>query len=836
MNGQENAQVAVSAAAPPGGGVRLDLSITGMSCAACASRVEKGLSSLPGVSRASVNFGTERATIEYDPERLSIADLIRRVEGIGYGVASAKAVIPIQGMSCASCVSKVERALQEVPGVLSANVNLGTERAAVDYLPGLVSVSALREAIASAGYRAIETPEGELADREDETRKREIRILQWKLALSAVLTGSILWGSMEGLSALAPPWLRNFYILWALTTPVQFYGGWQFYQGAWAAARHKATDMNTLIALGTSAAYLYSVGATLVPEFFRRSGVEPRVYFETAAVIITLILMGRLLEALAKRRTSQAIKKLLGLRPKTARVVRDGTGRDIPVDEVRVGDLVVVRPGEKVPVDGVVREGWSSLDESMLTGESLPVEKVPGDEVIGGTLNKMGSFTFEARKVGKETALAQIIRLVEEAQGNKAPIQRLADKIASVFVPVVIGIAVATFLLWMRFGTEAAFNFALLNFVAVLIIACPCALGLATPTAILVGTGRGSENGILFKGGESLETASRVQTVIFDKTGTLTQGQPQVTDLVTANGFTADEVLRLAGSAERGSEHPLGEAILQKARERGVSLTDPADFLAVPGRGVRARVEGRSVLLGNARLMEEEGVDISGLSHSVEIQTEKGRTPMFLAVDGVLAGFFAVADTLKATAAAAVRELHRMGLEVVMITGDHRRTAQAIGEEAGIDQVLAEVLPEDKAREVMKLQGEGRKVAMVGDGINDAPALAQADIGIAIGTGTDVAIEASDITLMTGDPMGVVNAIRLSHRTLRTIKQNLFWAFAYNSAGIPIAAGVLYPFSGVLLNPMFASLAMAFSSVSVLLNSLRLRRFRPAALEASTDS
>ncbi len=802
-----------------------------MSCAACASRVESGLSTLPGVSQASVNFGTERATVQFDPQRVSATELIQRVEERGYGVATSNVAIPVQGMECASCVSKIERALKAVPGVLSASVSLGTGRASVDYLPGVASVSDLRTAVESVGYRALEVAEEELVDREEEARKREIRILRWKFAVSAVLSASVLLGNMEGLSSLAPAWLRNFYVLWILTTPIQFFAGWQFYRGAWAAARHKATDMNTLIAVGTSAAYLYSVGATLFPDFFRKGGVEPRVYFDTAAVIITLILMGRMLEAIAKGRTSQAIKKLLGLRAKTARIVRDGSEQDIPVDEIQVGDLVVVRPGEKVPVDGVLREGWSSIDESMLTGESLPVEKGSGDEVIGGTLNKTGRFTFEARKVGKETALAQIVKLVEDAQGSKAPIQRLADKIAGVFVPVVIGIALVTFFVWLGFGPTPAFNFALLNFVAVLIIACPCALGLATPTAIMVGTGRGSESGILIKGGEILEMASKVQTVIFDKTGTLTKGKPEVTDLVTAHGFSAEEVLRLAGSAERGSEHPLGEAIIEKAKEAEVLLTDPETFVAVPGHGVRATVEGRSILLGNAKMMEEEGIDTAGLLHAVEIQTEKGRTPMYLAVDGVLAGLLAVADTLKESAPATVQRLQAMGLEVVMLTGDHHRSAQAIGSEAGIVRILAEVLPEDKTREVMKLQGEGKTVAMVGDGINDAPALAQADIGIAIGTGTDVAIEASDVTLMTGDPMGVVNAIRLSHRTLRTIRQNLFWAFAYNTAGIPIAAGILYPFFGTLLNPMFASLAMAFSSVSVLLNSLRLRRFQPVGLK-----
>ena len=810
--------------APDGAGI--DLPITGMTCASCASRVEKGLSGVPGVSQATVNFGTERATVRFDPGQVTRSDLIQQVEKIGYGIASAQVTLPIQGMTCASCVDKVERGLRAAPGVLSASVNLGTERATVEYILDHAALSDLRTAVESVGYKTLEVPEEEIGDREKEARQREVRLLRLKFTCSAILSAVVMAGSMEWLSGVTPSPLRNFHVLWALTTPILFWAGWQFYRGAWVSARHGSADMNTLIAVGTAAAYLYSVGATLFPDFFRQSGIEPRVYFDTAAVITTLILLGRLLEALAKGRTSEAIKKLMGLRAKTARVIRDGEERDIPVDEVRVGDRVVVRPGEKIPVDGVIREGRSSLDESMLTGESLPVDKGPGDEVIGATLNKTGSFTFEARKVGKETALAQIIKLVEEAQGRKAPIQRVADKIAAVFVPIVIALAGVTFFIWLGFGPTPAFNFALLNFVAVLIIACPCALGLATPTAIMVGTGRGAESGILIKGGESLERARNIQTIVFDKTGTLTRGRPEVTDLAPADGFSADEVLHLAGSAERGSEHPLGEAILRRAREREIPLSDPEDFWAIPGHGIQATVDGRAVLVGSAKFLTESGVDISALLPDAEVQAKRGRTPMFLAVDNAPAGFLAMADTLKETSGEAVKALHALGLEVVMITGDNQRTAETIADEVGIDRVLAEVLPGDKALEVKRLQGEGKVVAMVGDGINDAPALAQADIGIALGTGTDVAMEASDITLISGDLMGVVKAIRLSHRTLRTIKQNLFWAFAYNTAGIPIAAGILYPFFSLLLNPMFASLAMAFSSVSVLSNSLRLRRFQ----------
>jgi len=805
---------------------RIDLPIVGMTCANCAQTIEKSLSELKGVDKTSVNLATSKTTVSYDPRQAKVEDFISAIRKSGYDVGTVTVEIPIQGMDCASCVQKIEKALLAKRGVTQAVVNLATEKTKVEYLPSETDLNEIKKVIESIGYKVLEIPsEEEGKDIERIQRKKEYKKLKKKFLVGLVISVLILLGSSEWIPGV-PEILRNFFVLWVLATPVQFWVGWQFYRGAWGAFIHRNADMNTLIAVGTSAAYFYSVAATLFPTFFTRGGIEPKVYFDTSTVIITLILLGRLLEARAKGQTSEAIRKLIGLQAKTARVVRNGKEIDIPVEEVLVGDLVLVRPGEKIPVDGIIKEGRSAVDESMITGESLPVEKDIGDKVIGATINKTGSFKFEATKVGKDTALAQIIKLVQDAQGSKAPIQRLADVIAGYFVPIVISVAIATFIIWFDFGPDPALTFALLNFVAVMIIACPCALGLATPTAIMVGTGKGAENGILIKGGESLETAHKVNAVVFDKTGTLTKREPEVTDIISANNFTDAEVLKYGASTERGSEHPLAEAVIKKATDQKIELSDPKDFNAVPGYGIEAKIDNKKVLLGNLKLMKDRNLEIANLETKAEELANDGKTPMYIAIEGKVAGIIAVADTLKGNSKKAVEGLHRLGLEVIMLTGDNKRTAQAIAKKVGIDRVLSEVLPQDKVNEIKKLQSEEKVVAMVGDGINDAPALAQADVGIAIGTGTDVAMEASDITLIKGDLQGVVAAIELSKRTIRTIKQNLFWAFFYNTLGIPIAAGILYPFFGILLNPIIASAAMAFSSVSVVSNSLRLRRFK----------
>jgi Cu+-exporting ATPase len=819
------------------GGHRVIIPIRGMSCASCAVNIEKGLSQMEGVADANVNFATEKATVTFDPARVAVGDLTKTVKDLGYEAAVERVTLPVRGMSCASCVEKVQTALKNVPGVVKASVNFATEKATVEYLPAQVTTRDLTKAVHDAGYELLEPTEGEdVVEKERQAREAEVRRLRNKFIVGLILVVPVFLLAnlhMLGLSHLiALKGQTNFLIQLILQTPVQFWVGWQFYRGAWAAARHKTTDMNTLIAVGTSAAYLYSVVATFFPQLFAAKGLAANVYFDTAGAIVVLILLGRLLEARAKGRTSEAIKKLIGLQPKTAIVIRDGAEQAIPVADVQIDDQIMVRPGERIPVDGVVLEGYSAVDESMVTGESIPVEKQAGAEVIGATINKTGSFKFRATKVGKETMLAQIIRMVEEAQGSKPPIARLADIIASYFVPAVIGAAIVTFIIWYFFGPQPALTYAMLNFVAVMIIACPCAMGLATPTSIMVGTGKGAEQGVLIRGGEALETAHKLDAIILDKTGTITKGEPSVTDIIATDGYKAAEMLRLAASAERGSEHPLGEAILRKAKENNVKLEEPKDFSAIPGQGIQAIIGGQKVLLGNMTLMKEKGVPVDKIKGKDTAFSEQGKTPMFMAVDGRPAGIIAVADTLKQDSAVAIDALHRLGLEVVMVTGDNRRTADAIAKQIGIDRVLAEVLPQVKAGEVKKLQAEGKRVGMVGDGINDAPALAQADVGIAIGTGTDVAIESSDITLIGGDLKGVVTAIALSKATIRNIKQNLFWAFAYNTILIPVAAGVLFPFFGILLNPIFAAGAMGLSSVTVVSNALRLRRFKPPAITA----
>jgi Cu+-exporting ATPase len=801
--------------------------VKGMTCVNCAAAIQKDLSKLIGVKNANVNYANEKAVIEFDPAAVGLNNFIAGIQELGYQAITEKVTLPIIDLD-ASRVRELERAVSAIDSVLSARVNAGSETVELEYIPGQIGFRDIRRAIEKAGFRVPEQAEGRSAlDIEKDAREKELSDLRTKLIASAVLAALVMIGSLQDMIPYftVVPRQAMWYILFVLTTPVQFWAGRHFYQNAWASLKHGGTNMNTLVVVGTTAAYGYSTVLTFFPSFLGPHASRGGAYFDTATVIITLILFGKYLEARAKSRAGDAIKKLMGLQPRTARVVREGKEQDIPIEEVESGDLIVVRPGEKIPVDGVLRSGSSSIDESMLTGESLPIDKKSGDPVIGATMNKTGTFTFEATRVGKDTMLAQIIRMVQEAQGSKAPIQRLADYISSIFVPSVIAIGVVTFLLWYLFGPiETRFTFALVNFIAVLIIACPCAMGLATPTAIMVGTGKAAEQGILFKNAESLERAREIDTIVLDKTGTLTRGEPKVIDVITA-GLNERELLFFAGSAEKGSEHPLGEAIVRAAGERGIDFAQVDEFEALPGHGIRATLNNKEVLIGSERLLSERKIDFARFTADIEKLSSRGKTPMLVALDSRAAGVIAVADTLKEHSQEAVQELKTLGLQVVMLTGDNRRTAQSIADELGIDRILAEVLPQDKMDMVKKLQAEGRIVAMVGDGINDAPALTQADVGIAIGTGTDVAIEASDVTLIKDDLRVVATAMRLSRRTMATIKVNLFWAFFYNIVGIPIAAGALYPFFKILLNPMFASAAMAISSVSVVSNSLRLRRF-----------
>jgi len=758
-------------------------------------------------------------------------------------MSEVKKIYPIKGMHCASCVRVIERALSEVEGVSESNVNLATEQATVTYDSDKVTESILSSAVSQVGYQIITTEQVKSEEETQKEKQKEVNNLRNKSFFSLFLGSLIVWGSFPGLMDFSPPFLQNFYVQMVLSLPVQFWAGLGFYKATIPALRHRTANMDTLITIGTTAAFAFSVVVTVFPSLVESVGIEPMPYFDVAAIVIGLILLGRYFEAKAKAGTSEAIKKLIGLQAKTARVVKNGKDLDIPIEQVVIGNIIRVRPGEKIPVDGEIIEGDSSVDESMITGESIPVDKQKGSVVVGGTINKAGSFLYKATKVGSDTMLSQIIKLVAEAQGSKAPIQRIADLISSYFVPIVIILALATFVVWFDFGPQPAFLFALLNTVAVLIIACPCAMGLATPTAIMVGVGKGAENGILIKDAESLETAHKIQTIIFDKTGTLTEGKPVVTDVIVSNVIlneakrnegskseilrdAQNDILRLAASIEKGSEHSLADAIVQKAEEQKLVLDKVSSFKAVPGHGVEGIVGKVKVFLGNRKLMDREKIKIDDLRIKMEELEEAGKTVMIVALDNKLSGLIAVADTLKTTSNDAIESLKKMGIEPIMITGDNERTAQAIAKQVGITRVLAEVLPSGKEAEVRKIQKEGKIVAMVGDGINDAPALAAADVGIAMGSGTDIAIEAADITLISKDLKSVASAINLSKKTMRTIKMNLFWAFGYNVILIPVAMGVLYPVWGILLNPVFASFAMAMSSVSVVSNSLLLKRIK----------
>ncbi len=826
--------------AKTGGLKKTSIKITGMTCASCAQNIEKALSRIEGVINASVNFSFEKASIEYDSARVNPAEFENAITSLGYGVAKSEVTLKIGGMHCASCASNIEKALLKTSGITSANVSFPLEQARITYDPEIVTVSDIKKVIEGVGYTASEKIGKTDADREQRARESEIKRQKINFIIALVLAIPISLGDMGRNIAWVAPYSPKIFqddmVLFVLATIVMLFPGRQFFEGTYKGLKHGVTDMNLLIATGTGAAYLISVAAT----FLNLGEAYRHTYYDTAALLIMFIVLGRYLEALTKGRTSEAIRKLMGLAAKTARIVVNGEEKEIPVEDVRVNDVVVVRPGEKIPVDGMVVEGLTAVDESMITGESIPVEKTVSSEVIGATMNKTGMIKFAATRVGSDTALAQIIKLVEDAQTQKAPIQKLADIVAGHFILAVHALALLTFFFWFFIGYEyfnvpatfgmgmtSPFLFSLLISITVLIISCPCAVGLATPTAIMVGTGKGAENGILIKGGEALERAQKLDTIVFDKTGTLTKGEPALTDVIAIKG-TQDEVLRLAAIAEKGSEHPLGEAILKGAKARGIDVPDAEGFKAIPGRGVEAKYEGKRILIGTRKLMMENGFDITSQNGRMEEFEHDGKTAMLVSEDGELAGIIAVADTLKETSVEAVRNLHGMGFTVAMITGDNRRTADAIAKQVGIDRVLSEVLPEDKALEIKKLQSEGRKVAMVGDGINDAPALVQSDVGIAIGSGTDVAIESAQIVLIKNDVRDVAKAIRLSRLTLSKIKQNLFWAFFYNTVGIPIAAGILYPFMGAagLLNPAIAAAAMATSSVSVTTNTLLMKRIK----------
>ncbi|GHT56384.1 copper-translocating P-type ATPase [Spirochaetia bacterium] len=814
------------------------LTIEGMTCAVCAKTVERVTRKLPGVTEANVNLATEKLSITFNDGELTVRTIQDAVEKAGYRALtqSVSKVFNIQGMTCAVCAKTVERVTRKLSGVDEANVNLATEKLNITFDPELLSPAIIKAAVTKAGYKALEDiGDDELADK----KQGEISALRRRFILSAVFALPLLFIAMvpmilEWAGVNLPPLLNTMrypkqfaLIQFLLCTPVIIIGH-RYYTVGFRNLVKFSPNMDSLIAIGTSAAFLYSFYG--VYQIFFNGNVDYELYFEGAAVILTLITLGKYMEAVSKGKTSEAIKKLIGLAPKQASVIRDGVEVQVPLDEVEVGDIVVVRPGEKFPVDGTVIEGLTAVDESMLTGESIPVEKKPGDQVIGASINKNGSVKYQATRVGKDTALAQIIRLVENAQGSKAPIARLADVISGYFVPVVILLALVGAGAWFLSGETVAFSITIL--ISVLVIACPCALGLATPTAIMVGTGKGAQYGVLIKSGVALETAHKINVVVLDKTGTITEGKPKVTDILISNDkLSSDSLLQLAASGEKGSEHPLGEAIVRAAEEQGLQLFPAEEFEAIPGRGIQTVIRSKTVLLGNEKLMTEKNIPLADAAAKAQHLAEEGKTPMYVAVDGALAGIIAVADTVKTTSAEAIQRLHRLGVQVAMITGDNTRTANAIAKQVGIDTVLAEVLPEDKAAEVKKFQETGKKTAMVGDGINDAPALAQADVGMAIGSGTDVAMESADIVLMKSDLRDVATAIELSRKTIVNIKQNLFWAFAYNTLGIPVAMGLLFVLGGPLLNPVIAALAMSMSSVSVLSNALRLRGFKPSALK-----
>ncbi len=842
---------------------RIVLPIEGMSCASCAATVQDALARANGVANAAVNYATAKAAVDYDDARTGVADLIKTVRAAGYDCGQATVSFGVQQLHYAPSVVPLEQALLRVPGAIRAAANQATETVTVDYVPGVTTAEALERAVEQAGFEVAEPiPTEDPVERERIARQREVRTLTGKFALAAVVGVVTLLGSMlltaevpdsllgqvdvlgrllmplgmklrdafGGEGAVDPEWIKRALAL--LTLPVVVWSGRQFYRGAWSGFRHRTADMNTLIAVGTGAAYVYSLVATFLPGVFTRAGLPADVYYEAVSSIIALILLGRLLEARAKGRTTEAVRRLAGLRAKRAHVLRDGKETETAVEAVVPGDLVVVKPGEKIPVDGIVTEGASAVDESTLTGEPLPVPKKIGDEVIGATINTTGSITFRATRVGRDTALGQIVQLVEEAQATKAPIQRLADRVAGVFVPVVIALALAAFVLWFDLGPQPAAIFSTVALITVLIIACPCALGLATPTAILVGTGKAAEHGILIRSGAALEGLTKVRTVLLDKTGTITEGKPTVTHIVAAKRpdgtpIAPADVLKWAASVEQRSEHPLAAAVLKAARERQVDLLPVERFAVMEGRGARGIVDRRIVEIVSLRHAQERNLEFGSLGQDADRASAQGRTPVIVVVNNTVYAVIAISDPIKPTSAEAVAHLKKMGLTVMMVSGDSKQGAEAVAKEVGIEEVLPEVLPSQKAELVRKLQRRGRPVAMVGDGINDAPALAQADVGIAIGTGTDIAIEASDLTLIRGDLRGVVTAIQLARRTVRTIRINLFWAFLYNTLGIPIAAGALYPFFGVLLSPVLASAAMAWSSLSVVLNSLTLRRFRP---------